>query len=215
MRRIKLGVVQSCSIVREMNATPTTKGMPAVRHAKQHRKRGRVPQGGKAPLGPKALEQHARLLKGGKPMSGKSGPYVYYMDKGRQRWRRDVPVRDPRTFAQLRSRAVFGAASRAWSQGGPLTEEQRDAWYAESSKTRSRPRLGQSGTLTGQQRFIGRNSTKTQRRRGMLLDPRQRKPRQSQLTPRQALTVAPPPLGPVNRGYLRRGTPNSLTAQVA
>jgi hypothetical protein len=198
-----------------MNGSLTTKGVPTVRHATQRRKRGKVPQGGNAPLSPTELEQHARLIKEGKPLSGKSGPFVYYMRKGRQCWRRDVPNRDPRTFRQLRARAAFAAASRFWSQNGPLTEEQRAAWYGEGAKTQSRPRLGQTGTLTGQQRFIGRNSTKTQRRIPMLLDPRQRDFRQPQPKQFQPLTVATPPRRPVKRGYLRKAKPTFLTAQLA
>ena len=148
-------------------------------------------------------------------MSGKCGPYVYYMHKGRQCWRRDVPHRDPRTFAQLRTRAVFRAASKTWSQGDPLTEEQRDAWYADGAKTRSRPRMGQSGTLTGQQRFVGRNSTKERRHLGLLLDPRQRKSQQPQPKRPQPLTVAVPLHRPVKRGYHRKVKRRFLTAQLA
>jgi hypothetical protein len=204
-----------CGIGREMNGRPTPIGVSAVRHAKQRRKRGIVAAGGWVPLSAEELIQHARLLKEGRPMSGKSGRIVYYMDKGRQRWRRDVPQRDPRTFAQLRSRTVFAAASRTWSQGGPLTQEQRDAWYAEGAKTQSRPRLNQSGPLTGQQRFIGRNSTKARRRQAMLLDPRPGKPRQPQVTNSQPHTIAPPPRRPVKRGYLRKANHTFLTAQLA
>ena len=198
-----------------MSGTLLTTGVAAVRHAKRRRKRGRILQGGKAPLSPKQLAQHARLLKDGRPMSGKSGPYVYYMFKGRQRWRRDVPNRDPRTFTQLRSRAVFGAASRVWSQGGTLTQEQRAAWHAEGAKTRSRPRLGQSGPLTGQQRFVGRNSTKAQRQLGLLLVPGQRKSRKPQLKRLQPLAVPAPHRRPVRRGYHRKTKPSFLTAQPA
>jgi hypothetical protein len=206
---------QSCGIVGGMNGSLKTKGVPAVRHAKQRRKRGLAPHGGQVRLSADELKQHARLLKEGKPMSGKSGRIVYYMDKGRQRWRRDVPQRDPRTFAQLRSRTVFAAASRTWSQGGPLTQEQRDAWYAEGAKTQSRPRLNQSGPLTGQQRFVGRNSTEARRRQAMLLDPRPGKPRQPQVAHSQPHTIAPPPRRPVKRGYLRKANHTFLTAQLA
>jgi len=192
-----------------------TTGVLAVRQRRQRRERGIIPTGGKAPLGPKELAQHARLLKDGRPMSGKSGPYVYYMRKGKQRWRRDVPNRDPRTFAQLRSRTVFAAASRTWSQYGPLTEEQRDAWYAEGGKIQSRPRLGQSGELTGQQHFIGRNSTKKQWTSGMRLNPHQQNSKQPQLTKPQPLTAAPPPRRPVNRRHPRKAKHKSLIVQLA
>ncbi len=198
-----------------MSRTLMATGTTTVRHSKQVRKRGKVPQGGKAPLSANELKQHARLLKDGRPMSGRSGPYVYYMRKGKQRWRRNVRNRDPRTFAQLRSRAVFGAASRTWSQGGPLTQEQRKTWRAEGAQTRSRPRLGQSGKLTGQMRFVGRNSTKDQRNRGLLLDPGQPGHREPQVIQRQALTAASPLGRPTKQRHRRKAKRNSLTAQVA
>jgi len=59
----------------------------------------------------------------------------------------------PRTGAQLRVRATFGAASRAW--GESLREEERLALIAAGGRVRSRVRLGQSGRLTGQQYFRG------------------------------------------------------------
>jgi len=66
----------------------------------------------------------------------------------------------PRRPGQLRSRAVFGAASHAWSWSEQLTEEQRENCRREAAKRRSRPRLGQSGPLTGQQGFVGRSCAK-------------------------------------------------------
>ena len=56
--------------------------------------------------------------------------------------------------AQLRSRARLSAASGKYSYS--LTEKQRDASIAAGAKLRSRPRLGQSGPLTGQQYSIRR-----------------------------------------------------------
>ena len=199
-----------------------TKGVPAVLRRKRCRKRGIVPTGGMAPLSPKELKHHARLLAEGKPMSGRSGPFVYYMLNGKQRWRRYSVPRDPRTAHQQRSRAAFRAASKTWSQEGPLTDKQRDAWYADGAKRRSRSRLGQSGPLTGQQNYIGRNSTRKQRDYQMLSHPRQReqdkgknKRLKSELTAqvsrsqpitrptsgtRRALTVAAPSTRRVPRG---------------
>jgi hypothetical protein len=110
----------------------------------------------------------------GRPKSGRCGGYVYYMRKGRQRWRRYVVPKDPRTPQQQRSRTVFGAASKAWSQNTPLTEEQRDAWHTQGAKVRSRPRLAQSGPLTAQQYFVGRNYAKGRRGLGILLEPPKR-----------------------------------------
>ena len=151
-----------------------TKGVPAVRQKQPCRKRGIAPTGGMVPLSPKELKQHARLLAQGKPLSGRSGPFVYYMRNGRLCWRRYVVPEDPSTARQRRSRAAFRAASRTWSQGGPLTDKQRDAWYADGAKRQSRSRLAQSGPLTGQQNYIGRNSTRKQRDYQLLSRPPQR-----------------------------------------
>ena len=107
-------------------------------------------------------------------MSGRSGPFVYYMLNRKQCWRRYGIPKDPRTPAQKRSRAAFRAASTTWSQAGPLTVKQREAWYADGAKRQSRSRLGQSGPLTGQQNYIGRNSTRKQRDYQLLSRPPQR-----------------------------------------
>src|SRR5512146_465634 len=88
--------------------------------------------------------------------SGRSGEWVYYVRGKKQCRRRYVRPRDPRTPAQLRVRAAFGAASRFWSHTLELTEAQRDAWEAAANKRQSRPRLGQSGPLTGQQYFMAK-----------------------------------------------------------
>jgi hypothetical protein len=77
--------------------------------------------------------------------------------RGRKQCRRRYVVpRDPRTVGQLRARATFAAASKAWSHDPQLTEEQRHAWRVKAAKIQSRPRLAQSGPLTGQQLFVGR-----------------------------------------------------------
>lgn len=76
--------------------------------------------------------------------------------------RRYVVPNDPRTAGQLRARAAFGAASKTWSESPELTEEQREAWRKEAAKVQSRPRLSQSGPLTGQQHYVGRRCAKGQ-----------------------------------------------------
>ena len=156
-----------------MNRRPKTKGVLAVSRRKRRRKRGIVPTGGMAPLSPKELKQHARLLAEGKPMSGRSGPFVYYMLNRKQCWRRYSVPQDPRTARQQRSRAAFRAASKTWSQAETLTGKQRDAWYTDGAKRQSRSRLGQSGPLTGQQNYIGRNCTRKQRDYRLLSHPPQ------------------------------------------
>ncbi len=158
------------------------------------------------------------------------------MRKGRQRWHRYVIPRDPRTPAQQRSRAVFGAASKTWSESKELTDDLRDAWHADAAKRQSRSRLGSSGPLTSQQDFVGRNCAKDQRDSGTLLHPSKRKrdktksrepklelvrevaqshrPTQSAWGTRRALTVYAPSPHRVARGYARKAKRRQLTSQV-
>jgi hypothetical protein len=82
--------------------------------------------------------------------NGRCGDWVYYLLRGNKQYRRRwVRPKDPRTPAQLHSRARLGAASHTYS--ARLTDEQRDACIAAGAKLQSRRRLGQSGSLTGQQ----------------------------------------------------------------
>ena len=62
--------------------------------------------------------------------------------------------RDPRTAAQVRSRTRLVATSKRYSYA--LTEKQHNVCIAAGAKLRSRPRLNQSGPLTGQQYSIQR-----------------------------------------------------------
>ena len=105
------------------------------------------------------------------PKSGRLGKWVFYMRGRKQYRRRWVKPRDPRTPGQLRSRARFGAASKAWSWSPRLTEESRRDWRVAGAKVRSRPRLAQSGKLTGQVYFVGKNCAKERIGREMLLRP--------------------------------------------
>ena len=101
------------------------------------------------------------------PRSGRDGAYVYYM-RGRKLCRRRyvVPV-NVRTAARRRARGAFGSVAKAWSR--VLTEEQRRAWNAAAAKVRSRPRLWQSGWITGQTFFTGINSARARIGRKTLL----------------------------------------------
>ena len=76
------------------------------------------------------------------------------MREGKQIRRPYLHPHDPRTPAQMRARARLSAASKKYSYS--LTEKQRNACIAAGAKLRSRPRLGQSGPLTGQQYSIHR-----------------------------------------------------------
>jgi hypothetical protein len=81
---------------------------------------------------------------------GRCGDWVYYLLRGNKQFRRRwVRPKDPRTLAQLHNRVRLGTASRHYS--ARLTEEERDACIAAGAKRQSRPRLGQSGALSGQQ----------------------------------------------------------------
>jgi len=84
--------------------------------------------------------------------SGRCGDWVWYM-RGRKQWRHlYVKPKDRRTPGQLHWRARFAAASKKYSHS--MADEQRDACIAAGAELRSRPRLGQSGPLTGQQYSI-------------------------------------------------------------
>jgi hypothetical protein len=97
--------------------------------------------------------------------SGRSGDWVYYVRNGKQCRRRYVVPKDPRTAKQLERRTAFGAASHAYSHGPEVTQEDRRRLQAAGSQVRSRPRLRQSGPLTGQQYHVGK-SCKNQERGG-------------------------------------------------
>jgi hypothetical protein len=86
--------------------------------------------------------------------SGRCGDWIWFVRHGKQIRRLYLRPHDPRTLAQLRSRVRLSAASRKYSDS--LTEKQRDACIAAGAKLRSRPPLGQSGPLTGQQYSIRR-----------------------------------------------------------
>jgi hypothetical protein len=82
--------------------------------------------------------------------SGRCGDWVFYLLPGGKQWRRRwVRPKDPRTPAQLQNRARLGRASHRY--GARLTEAEQNACTAAGAKRQSRPRLGQSGPLTGQQ----------------------------------------------------------------
>ena len=87
--------------------------------------------------------------------SGRFGDWVYWVSNGKQHRRRYVRPKDRKTPGQLRTRAIFGAASKYWSNSPDITEQDRDAWEAAANQIQSHPRLDQSGPLTGQQYFVG------------------------------------------------------------
>jgi len=86
--------------------------------------------------------------------SGRCGSWVWYVVGNQQRRRLWAKPRNPRTPRQQHWRRRFGTASRKYNQS--LTEEQQDACIAAGAKQRCRPRLGPSGSLTGQQYLVRR-----------------------------------------------------------
>ena len=87
------------------------------------------------------------------PRSGRCGDYVYYVLPGGKQWRRRwVRPKDPRTAAQLQNRARLGGASHGY--GARLSEVERTSCTAAGAQRQSRPRLGKSGPLTGQQYWV-------------------------------------------------------------
>ena len=105
----------------------------------------------------------------GIPRSGRDNEFVYYM-RGKKFCRRRYFIpSNVRTAGRVRARGAFGSIAKAWSR--VLTEEQRRAWNAAAAKVRSRPRLRQSGWLSGQTYFQGICSARSRIGREMLLWP--------------------------------------------
>ena len=84
--------------------------------------------------------------------SGRCGDWVFYLLHAKQFRHLWAKPRDPRTPKQRYWRARLSAASRKYSEA--LTDEQQNACIAAGAKRRSRPRLAQSGPLTGQQWWV-------------------------------------------------------------
>jgi hypothetical protein len=93
------------------------------------------------------------------PKSGRSGAVVFCHRGGTQYVRRHVPAKDRKTPAQRRARDITKAVSKGY--GGWLTQPERDAWDVAAEKLQSRPRLGQSGPLTGEMLFNKLNCPRT------------------------------------------------------
>ena len=83
--------------------------------------------------------------------SGKLGNMVWQRNRyGQICYPAFIPA-NPRTPAQVAIRGIFAAVSQRWRT---LTEEQRLAWIAVAATILSKPRLAQSGPLTGLQLFV-------------------------------------------------------------
>ena len=100
------------------------------------------------------LEQYKSMKVRTIPSSGKRGNIVAFKSRFGQCERAHVSSRKAPTAAQLAAQMYFGSASFGWND---LPEDARDAWCAYAKKTRSHPRCGQSGPLTGQNLFTAIN----------------------------------------------------------
>jgi hypothetical protein len=85
------------------------------------------------------------------PQSGKCGLLVSMPGRYGQVKRILVIPANPRTTDQLNVRQHLGAFAKAWRG---LTGIQRLAWDSAAKNHQSKPRLGQSGPLTGEQFFV-------------------------------------------------------------
>jgi hypothetical protein len=156
-----------------MSATPVTRYKLAdLRKAAPGRGRV-VPRHPHPALEAWYRQLHSQIRGERRPVTGRAGRYVYYWAYGRLCWRVYVVPKNPRTAVQRRSRAAFGTASKAWSENRLLTQEQRAAWRAAAAKTKSAPRLGQSGRLNALQSYVKQTSLKERWGLPLLLEPPQ------------------------------------------
>ena len=86
--------------------------------------------------------------------SGKRSIYVSQGGRYGQISRALVIPANPRTEDQLNARQVLGTYAHNWRT---LTEPQRLAWIAAAALIQTRPRLGQSGPMTGSQLYVRTN----------------------------------------------------------
>jgi len=84
------------------------------------------------------------------PQSGKRGLTVSQKSRNGLVSRALVIPTNPETDAQVRIRDFLESVARKWRK---LSQDQRNAWISEASQHQSKPRLGQSGTLTGFQLY--------------------------------------------------------------
>ena len=89
------------------------------------------------------------------PTSGSIGKQTYGLGRNGQFVRARVVPANPNTAQQQLARGNLKLASKAYDA---LTQEQISAWIAKAATFRSRPRLGMSGVLTGNQLFVQLNA---------------------------------------------------------
>jgi hypothetical protein len=102
------------------------------------------------------------------PQSGTAGNTVSYKSRYGQITRQYVVPKDPRTSVQLTRRKALGRARFLWRT---VTDAQRAAWNAFAHGARTRPRLNQSGRLSGYLLFVKINCNLALVGEPMALDP--------------------------------------------
>lgn len=105
------------------------------------------------------------------PQSGRQGTFVSVQTRYGQVRRRCAVPKDPRSPAQLRIRSAFGRVVSKWRA---LMEDQRAAWAVPAHDVYSRPRLGQSGRLSGYLLFVKINSTLAYQGQALVVIPPER-----------------------------------------
>ena len=132
------------------------------------------------------------------PRSGKRGNVVASRNHFGPYEREHTSPKKERTPAQQSSQAQFGAVAKVWDQ---LTEPQRQAWIAQAKEAKSKSRLSERWSLTGQTYFIRVNNSRVSFGLGILRDPP---------------PLAPPRDNPVGRLIItNRGGRISLKLEVA
>jgi hypothetical protein len=89
------------------------------------------------------------------PQSGSLGDVVAKRNRFGQYETKKIFPKNRNTAAMRRARGNLAKFSQLWNN---ITDEQRVAWWRRALEVRSRPRLGQSGALTGQTLFVKINT---------------------------------------------------------
>jgi hypothetical protein len=89
------------------------------------------------------------------PQSGSLGDIIAKRNRFGQYETRKPTKKYRHTAARRRVCLDLGRVSRLWNQ---ITEEQREGWRRRAAEVLSRPRLGVSGRLTGQNLFVKINT---------------------------------------------------------
>ena len=141
------------------------------------------------------------------PQSGTAGNTVSYKSRYGQITRQYVVPKDPRTSVQLTRRKALGRARFLWRT---VTDAQRAAWNAFAHGARTRPRLNQSGRLSGYLLFVKINCNLASLGLPTVSDPPDT-PRFG-LNPVGQLTVSLTPRVPLPSSLMSRASPPSTSS---